>query len=166
VDDYFCCILMSAVCASGAALDDFVELARSEVPGEEVGWLINRLDEGASVVAPMRVATWGYVNRVIALNWPERVDEVHEVAVSGLGIESEAEKRVAQLDPRVGTADETGAQLRFHRTVLGGLVESVNGETGNAEIDLPSIMLWSGSFAENWSEYELMLERLAPAGPS
>lgn len=166
VDDYFSCVLMSAVSAGGWALDDFVNLARSEESGEEVGGLINRLDEGASVVAPMRVATWGYVNRVIALNWPERVEEVREVAVSGLGIESEAERRVAQLDPRVGTADGAGAKLRFDRTVLGGMVESVNGEVGSADVDLPSIVLWSGSFTENWSVYETMLRRLAPAGPS
>jgi len=164
VDDYFCCVLMSAVSAAGGAVSEFVDAIRTEPQRPELEQFLERLDHGADMGPPVRLVAWGYVNQIVDETWPDRRDEVLAVAKSGLGVRSEWEERVAHLDPRVGTKDNAGMMLRINRTIYEGMIASVNGSGGNAGVDLPAIMTWSQVFSDNWGLYRASLEHLTRSG--
>jgi len=166
VDDYFACVLMSAVSAGGGALSEFMEILRHNAgQGDDVAAFAKRLDHGSDVLPSLRIASWGYVNQVIDLNWRSTASETLDVAIAGLGLHSELEERIAKLDPGEGTVGGAGYQTRLTRRMLGAMVEAVNGAVGDTETDLPSILAWSSAFGENWSLYRITLDQLAPEGP-
>ena len=162
-DPYFRSVCMGCLNAAGATVFDFASDVARKADQKPLKALAQSLREQEVARKVLRVPTWTYLSQVIDDRWSARYHEAVDVGEAALGIESEAERRIARFGP-LPDVNKTGEFARLMRFTMEGMAQAGTGSP--VELKHPDVVLrWTVYYEAGWLLYQATLDARESTGP-